>query len=89
MSKMTTNMLSAFFGLGGMVMIVACPVLLVWGFWRAVIFSGVEVVVSAAENGKGASFADKQKKWGYYIMVAGVVAGPLGVFMVYLSNIIV
>jgi len=80
-------MLSVIFGLGGLVLLVACPILIVWGFWRAVIFTGVEVAAEAAEKTQGATFADKQKKWGYYIMLVGLASGPLGFwFLFYLAN---
>jgi len=80
-------MFSAIFGLGGLLLLVACPVLVVWGFWRALIFTGVEVAADAAEKAQGAVFADTQKRWGYYILIAGLVAGPVGfVSMFYLAN---
>ena len=66
------------FGLGGLLLLVAGPVVFIWGFYRAVIFQGVEIAAEAAEKTAGASFADKQKKWGYYLMLIGIALGIIG-----------
>jgi hypothetical protein len=70
--------MDAIFGLGGMLLLIACPVVLVWGFYRVVIFQGAEIAAQVAEKTAGASFADKQKKWGYYLILIGIAFGVIG-----------
>jgi hypothetical protein len=62
-----------------LLLLVAAPVVFIWGFYRAVIFTGAEMVANMAEKTQGASFADKQKKWGYYLMLIGLVLGAISV----------
>ena len=81
-------MLSLIFGLGGLLLMISSPVLVIWGLTRAATFQAAEIAANVAEKTTGAQFAKKEKMSGYKILLIGIACGAVGwVSFAYLQGV--